>query len=163
VRTRIVWLLIGVGLTIVVSQAWARTLGHSKASSEARSFTKHTREYSGRVTASGATICRRGLQPGDAQYGKPNSSGYRSAEGTATHRFDCAVRPHCCSLSGSGQVVGEGSSKYVRIPLSSQYTSTQPKYVVVTMKHKRNILGQASYPVSARKANCSQERCVNPY
>jgi hypothetical protein len=163
VRTRIVWLLIGVGLTIMVSQAWARTLGSSKAASEARSFTKQTRHFEGRVTTGGATICKRGLQPGDAQYGKPNSSGYRSAEGTAKHRFDCAVRPTCCSLSGSGYVVGEGNSKQVRIPLGSQYTNTQPKYVVVTMKHKRNILGQASYPVSARKANCSQERCVNPY
>lgn len=162
-RTRIVWLLIGVGLTIMVSQAWAKTLGRSKAGDEARSFTKETREYEGKVTNNRNPTCKRGLQPGDPQYGKPGSSGYRTADGTSDHRFDCAVRTSCCALSGSGTVVGEGSSKYVRISLGGDLTNTQPKYVVVTMKHKQNILGQKSYPVSARKANCSQERCVNPY
>jgi hypothetical protein len=163
VRTRIVWLLVGVGLTIMVSQAWAKTLGRSKAGDETRSFTKETREYDGNVTNRRNPTCKRGLQPGDPQYGKPSSSGYRTADGTSKHRFDCAVRPSCCNVSGSGTLVQQGGSSYVRISLSSDLTNTQPRYVVVTMKHKRNMLGQASYPVSARKANCSQERCVNPY
>jgi hypothetical protein len=163
-KTRILWLLIGVLLTVTVSQAWARTLSRNKANSEARAWARESRHFEGRVSNRVNATCKRGLAPGDPQYGNPNAPGYRTADGTSVHRFDCAVRPYCGSVSeGSGaRVVGEGSSKYIRIPLGSPLTSTQPKFAVVTMRHRTNIFGQTSYPVSARRANCGSERCVNP-
>jgi hypothetical protein len=162
-KTRILWLLIGVLLTVTVSQAWARTLSHTKATSEARAWAKQSRHFEGRVSTQGSVVCKRGLAPGDPQYGNPNAPGYRTADGTSAHRFDCAVRPRCCSVSqGSGaSVVGPDGSKYVRVPLGS-LNDRQPKFAVVTMRHRTNIFGQTSYPVSARRANCGSERCVNP-
>ena len=161
-KTRILWLLIGVLLTVTVSQAWARTLSRSKATSEARSWAKESRHFEGRVSTQGNVVCKRGLAPGDPQYGNPNAPGYKTADGTSTHRFDCAVRPRCCSLSGSGNLVGYGTQQaYVRIGV--YFNTQQPKFAVVTMRHRTNIFGQTSYPVSVRRANCGSERCVNPY
>ena len=155
-RTRLTWLAIGAALAVFVTQAWAKTLGASTAGSKARSYAsesiggtiRRTVEFVDRPQVY-PVRCVRGLASSDP----PDPSGPPYVPGTAVHRFDCAAR-----VRRDGRWDGFNSSGYVPPPSAT----TNIVRVVVTMKHHRNALGQASYPVSVRRASCSVDRCVDP-
>ena len=154
-RTRLTWLAIGAALAVFVTQAWAKTLGASTAGSKVSSYAsesvggtiKRTVEFIDRPRVY-PVRCVRGLASGDP----PDPSGPPYVPGTSKHRFDCAA-----TVRRDGQW-DYGTSGYVRPPSPT----TRTVRVVVTMKHHRNALGQASYPVSIRAAHCAVDRCVNP-
>jgi hypothetical protein len=155
-RTRLTWLAIGAALAVFVTQAWAKTLSAGTASNKARSYAsesiggtiRRTVEFVDRPQVS-PVRCVRGLASGDPA----DPSGPPYVPGTSVHRFDCAAR-----VRRDGRWDGFNSSGYVRPPSAT----TNIVRVVVTMRHHRNALGQASYPVSVRRANCSVDRCVDP-
>jgi hypothetical protein len=153
-RTRLTWLVIGAAMAVFATQAWARTLSSSTATSKASSYAKNS--IGGTIKRTVEFVdrpyvypvrCVRGLASGDP----PDPSGPPYVAGTSNHRFDCAA-----NVRRDGRWDGFPPN------VSPPQATTRIVRTVVTMRHRRNALGQASYPVSVRAANCSVDRCVDP-